>query len=40
MSCQDCKNYKETYPSKGYCKLWDVYVKFDDECESEETNNE
>ena len=33
MTCKDCNQFKPTYPGKGYCKLWDDYVKENDSCE-------
>ena len=27
MTCKECKYYKETYPNKGYCRMWDEYMK-------------
>lgn len=36
MTCEGCKYYKETCPGKGYCKLWDDYVKENDSCEEGE----
>lgn len=36
MNCKDCKYYKETYPSEGYCKFWNSYVKAVDGCEDGE----
>lgn len=33
MNCKYCEYYKSTYPDKGYCKLWDEYVKESDNCE-------
>lgn len=41
MTCKDCNQFKPTYPGKGYCKLWDDYVKENDSCEEgEEIENE
>ena len=31
--CKGCDNYCETFPGHGYCRLWDMYVKQDDDCD-------
>ena len=31
--CEECRYYRETYPNKGYCKMWDYYVNKTDTCE-------
>ncbi len=36
MNCENCKYYKETYPNKGYCKLWEEYVNGMGTCEDGE----
>ncbi len=36
MNCKDCIYFKETFKGKGYCKLWQDYVKADDNCEEGE----
>jgi len=33
MTCKECKYYKETYPNKGYCRLWKEYMKEYETCE-------
>lgn len=34
MNCESCKYYKETHMDKGYCKLWEEFVKAFDSCEA------
>ena len=40
MTCKECKYYKETYPNKGYCRLWREYMKEYESCEDWEEEDE